>query len=248
MVIKLIKDFIITIIDVIYPQRNICLLCDEFSEEIKSGICPKCYNKLVYNIKTCEKCGRPLKQSYLPSLCHDCNNKQQIFKKGISPLIYEGYIRDCIHKFKYGKKPYMYKALGSIMLDYLNSLDLDFDIIIPVPLNKKRLLERGFNQAELLSKCISKHSNSRVITKSLVRTKNTRRQNKLNRKDRLKNIKGAFTVRNKEVIANKNIILVDDIYTTGTTINECCKELTKSGAKSIYVLTLAIGYNEQYSG
>lgn len=246
MIIKFIKDFYNTILELIFPEDNLCLLCNKHSEEVDNHICKDCLEKLVFvSNKRCEICGRPLKPSYIPDLCHDCISKHKLFIKNMSPLIYEDYTRECIHNFKYKKRAYMYKALGSIMVKYLyENTDIKFDLILPIPLNKKRMLERGFNQAELLSKYISKFTNVPHDAKTLLRIKNTQKQNKLKRADRINNMKNAFSIKNNNHIKNKVILLVDDIYTTGTTINECCKVLLKNGVKKVYVLTLAIGYNE----
>lgn len=128
------------------------------------------------------------------------------------------------------------------MVKYLSSnpaLELkEIDVIIPVPLHRKRLRERGFNQAELLARVVSKYY-ERPVVSALERVKDTRAQFDLPREDRFKNITGAFKVSDSKSVYNKRILLLDDIYTTGSTIAECSKALRTAGARRIEILTLA---------
>ena len=115
----------------------------------------------------------------------------------------------------------------------------DYSLIIPVPLHIKRLRQRGFNQALILARAIGKKWQIPVNFSLLKRHKFTETQTGMNKTERKQNIKGAFEVRDKENIAGKNIIIVDDVYTTGATVNECAKTLLKAGAQKVTVLTLA---------
>ena len=114
-----------------------------------------------------------------------------------------------------------------------------YDIIIPVPIHKKRKAQRGYNQTQLIASKISKYLKIKLCDDVLIKSKNTIAQSKLNKNKRKQNIKGAFKILNSEKIQGKNILLFDDIYTTGSTVNECSKILTRAGAKRIGVLTIA---------
>ena len=114
-----------------------------------------------------------------------------------------------------------------------------YDIIIPVPVHRKRKRLRGYNQSELIAKELAKKLKLKVYTDVLVKINNNKVQSKLNKEERMKNVKNVYKIINKEKIKNKNIIILDDIYTTGATINECIKELEKTDANKIGVLILA---------
>ena len=116
-----------------------------------------------------------------------------------------------------------------------------YDIIGAVPIHKKREKDRGYNQSELIAKEIAKNTPNIEYKNILKKLKNNHRQSELKMEERLKNVKNVYDVQNKEIIQNKRIILFDDVYTTGSTVNECSKVLKENGAKEILVLTLASG-------
>jgi ComF family protein len=158
-----------------------------------------------------------------------------------SVFMYKEKARDLILKFKYSGKMFLAKDFGAQMADKFKQLPFydKIDCIVPVPLNIVRRIKRGYNQAELLSREISKLTQKPVIRRSLYRKKMTKPQFKLSKEERIKNIKGSFFVKNKERIRNKTILLIDDIITTGATVSACAAALKKSGAKKVYVLSLA---------
>ncbi|WP_069650373.1 ComF family protein [Caloranaerobacter ferrireducens] len=236
------KAFFDTILELIYPEKGICFICEEYDVALdERHICKKCFNELIFvkgNI--CTVCGKPLEPGYLPDRCPDCIRLKHYFEKVISPLEYTGLVKEAIYKYKYGKKAYMYKALGPILVQAFIESDInDIDIIVPVPLYKSKIAYRGFNQSELLCRYISKILKIPLDTKNFKRIKKTEIQNKLDKRERIKNVKDAFKVVNNHVFKNKNILLIDDIYTTGATVDECSKTLLKAGANKVYVLTLA---------
>lgn len=148
-----------------------------------------------------------------------------------------------ILEMKFQKKPYIYKTIEYFLQNnkkYLEKLK-KYDIIIVVPLSWKRRLQRGYNQSQLVAETISNILQIKVESKILYKTKNIVPQSTLNKKERKENIKGAFKIRNIEKIKNKKILIIDDIYTTGNTLNECSKMLIENGIQkeNIGVLTLA---------
>ncbi|WP_427338034.1 ComF family protein [Caloranaerobacter sp. DY30410] len=207
-------------LELIYPEKGICFICEKHDETVDEGhICKKCFDELIFvkgNI--CAICDKPLELGYLPDRCPDCIKFKRYFEKVISPLEYTGLVKEVIYKYKYGRKAYMYKALGPILVQAFKESDIkDIDIIVPVPLHKSKIAYRGFNQSELLCRYISKTLKIPLDTKNFKRIKKTEIQNKLDKIERIRNVKGAFKVVNNHAFKSKNILLVDDIYTTGAT-------------------------------
>jgi ComF family protein len=142
---------------------------------------------------------------------------------------------------KIKKKTALADPLGRLIVKYLeHNLDMKhIDIIIPVPLHESRYRQRGFNQAELLSRVVSVHYNVPTVTGILNRVRETLPQFDLPRPDRFKNIRGAFDIMGAPIIKGRNILLIDDIYTTGSTVSECTRVLKTSGAQNVHILTLS---------
>ena len=154
---------------------------------------------------------------------------------------YQGNIRKLILQYKFQEKPYLYKSFIDFFNKYQkNYLNLDFyDIIIPVPISRKRFKKRGYNQSLLLAKEMEKNSTIKLEKDVLVKTQNNIAQSTLNKKEREQNVKNVYKIINREKIKNKNILLIDDIFTTGATANECSKLLKLGQAKKVDLLTIA---------
>ncbi len=235
-----IKKLFKVYLDLIFPP--FCVGCKD--KDI-NFLCEKCYEKINF-IKDnfCAKCGGVAEGKIISgTICGKCRTEKKYWTISRSVARYSEVLKDIIHKFKYNKKKYLAKPLSNLMIDYIrNNSSIDpknIDIIIPVPLHKKRLRERGFNQSELLGRCLSEDFKIELATNVLFRTKNTVPQFNLSPFQRAENVKGAFTVKNDEIIKNKNVLLIDDIYTTGSTLREASKSLKKTKMKNIYCLTLA---------
>ena len=138
---------------------------------------------------------------------------------------------------------YLVKTLGSILTGALKEFTelSGFNIIVPVPLHRKKKRERGFNQSLLLAKEIGKLYGSEISAGNLTRNRITLPQTELSRAERIKNVKGIFSVNDKSKFRGKNILLIDDVLTTGSTVNECSEVLLEAGAASISVVTVARG-------
>lgn len=205
-------------LELIYPTT--CGICGRICKE---GICKKCEIKLKdyeINLK------RSSKKYYSESM--------HIFR-------YDGEIRKKIIDYKFNNKPYLYKTFAKIILknEKVCGFLKNYDIIIPVPIHKKRKLSRGYNQTELIAKEISKHTHLKLEKNILAKQKNIVTQSSLNKTKRQKNVKNAFEIKNLEGIINKNVLIFDDIYTTGSTVLECSKVLRKCFSGKIGVLTVA---------
>lgn len=206
------------IINELYPKK--CIICGKlYSDEI----CNKCYKTLEILAKT-EKYEN---KSF--------NEHTYLFK-------YEGKIRKLIIDYKFNDKAYLSNFFTKIIIknEKICRKIKSYDIIIPVPIHKKRKNERGYNQSELIAKKITENINElQLITNSIIKEKNTVAQSTLTKEQRKQNVKQVYKLINKEKIQNKKIILLDDIYTTGSTAEECSRILKQNGAKEILVLTIA---------
>lgn len=154
---------------------------------------------------------------------------------------YEGIVRRIILNYKFNDKSYLYKTFVNFLLKNKKFFEIlqSYDTIIPVPISKKRQKERGYNQSYLIAREIAKRTNLRLENNCLFKIKNIIEQSKLNKEERLKNIQGVYELQNEEILHNRNIILIDDIHTTGSTVYECCKILKKAKPEKIGVLTIA---------
>ena len=164
------------------------------------------------------------------------------FDRAFSPYAYEGVIKELVHQFKYKNKDYLDKALSAFMINFIKeyNLPVDYiDYILPVPLHKNRLREREFNQAELLGKRIAEEFNKKLAGETLLRHVNTKTQTELDMRERMENVRGSFSVKDAALVKGKNLLLVDDVFTTGSTASECALALKNSGAGIVFVLTLA---------
>lgn len=187
----------------------------------------------------CQKCGRPIRDG---SLCRVCRRYGRVYLKHRSVGIYDGVLAEAVKSLKYRGRLSIAQRLGRMMSSVaLADPDMgEVDAIVPVPLHRVRYRERGFNQALLLSKEVAGELGFPVVAGSLIRTRYTTQQTRLSRKKRRGNVAGAFKVNNVESIKDKRILLVDDVTTTGATIEECARALLEGGASAVCCLTAAI--------
>lgn len=241
---SLLKKLYHSALDLLFPEEGICFICDKYHEDVKEDhICENCRDELFFiNENKCPICGKPTYERNTLDRCSYCANMTFYFTRAFSPLEFTGVLRKTIYKYKYESKSYMYKSFGELMLRTLEKEDIgDVDIIVPVPLHRSRKAERGYNQSELLAKYLSSKLMVPIDNNNLKRVKATKVQNKLGRTERHLNVEGAFVVMDNRLFKDKRILLVDDIFTTGATINECSRVLIESGASEVFVITIATG-------
>ena len=192
---------------------------------------------------TCGICGK-LHEGYICKTCYEQiqkylykNNSGNIFYL----LQYKDVIRDKMIDFKFNDKSYLYNMFCEIFVKNKNACEFlkSYDIIIPVPIHKKRKKSRGYNQSELIARKISNDFNIPIYTDVLMKHKNNKMQSSLNKNDRIKNIQDVYKVENTDKIKEKNVLIIDDIYTTGLTTKECKKVLKQAGAKQIGIMIIA---------
>ena len=210
------------IINIIYP--TVCLICKRPTKE-----------------ELCKKCKMFLNRQLVSGIEDYSKDNEKNFKELMYLYIYDNIIRKLILQYKFQDKSYLYKIFSKkIKNNEKICLFLKkYDIIIPVPISKKRMKQRGYNQSALFAKEISKQFNMEYCDKCLLKDKHTVPQSSLNKEERIKNIENVYSIKNKEKILNKEVLLIDDIYTTGNTVNECSRILKTAGANNIGILTIA---------
>lgn len=233
-----------SLIHLLFPRR--CPLCDDilfqsvFTPE--EYICGKCQGKPEYvKEPLCKKCGKPLDDER-QEFCYDCGRKKSHYVQGKALWIYKGEVKDSLYRFKYHNRreyaAYYGEELVRVYGEWIEKCGIE--AMIPIPLSRQRKRQRGFNQAELIAKEISRRTGIPVYSDLLLRIRNTEAQKILNDTERKNNLKNAFKTKENKVQLH-HILLVDDIYTTGSTMNEAAKMLKQAGAEQIYCLSVSIG-------
>jgi len=236
------------LVDWLYPPR--CRACaGRIRGRDAEFFCSSCWpqiQRIAHPL--CPICGRPFPDgSGDDHLCGSCLRRAPVFARARSWACYPREeeaahpLRRVVQKFKYGRKVSLGKPLGRLLAlgcrDFLSAGD--FALIVPVPLHPKRLRWRGFNQSVLLARQISRMLGVPMDPFVLVRIKETPPQTQLSEEERRRNVRGAFALDPARSVDGKNILLVDDVYTSGATVNECSRALKRAGAKAVTVLTLA---------
>ena len=234
-------------LDFLFPAE--CAACERFVGDDRVGLfCKACWDGIQrLGAAGCQQCGRPFltfatAQEFPEFLCGTCQTSPPFYDRAISAAFYGGVMKEAIHQFKFSQKTGLSRMLAAVMLQ---AMDGRFDpafyqIILPVPLHRSRLKQRGYNQAELLARHIATAHDLRLLPNNLIRIRRTTAQWQIaSRRDRRKNVSDAFQVRVPEQIRGQHLILVDDIFTTGATVNECARVLKEAGAASVFVVTLS---------
>ncbi|MCH5155508.1 MAG: ComF family protein [Clostridiales bacterium] len=219
------------IIHMLFPDDIKCIVCGREITPNRYGLCDTC--KLMINDNFCMRCGRH--KVGIGDYCSECSEQSLSFDEARSAVSYDGNAKDLIQRLKYGNAKYLANAISQYLLDVLLMTDWHADCITFVPIHKSRQKRRGYNQAELLARTLAEHTNlpCEILLEKSVKTPN---QAKLNRAERMENLKGSFRA---VCTPPEHVILVDDVMTTGSTANECSGVLKRSGAKVVYVLTFA---------
>jgi ComF family protein len=211
------------------PLPFFCAPCWQTIRPLQQPVCARCDQPFV----------SPAATTYTPNhQCQQCQERPPDFQRAWTLYPYLPPLREAICSFKYRSKHTLARPLARLMIRALPS-GIDADVIIPVPLHPARLRAREFNQSLLLADQLSRHMARPVSVRNLVRVVATDPQTTLTRQARLRNLRNAFDIRRPQELAEKRILLVDDVYTTGTTLNECAKILRKAGAGPVFALTLA---------
>ncbi len=209
------------ILDSIYPP--VCGICGKMSKEY---ICPKC-NIILKNHANCK--------------IEDYSQNTSYFDEHIYLFQYSGEVRNAVLNYKFKEKSYIYETFVNFLKNNENICNKikTYDIIIPVPISKKRFRERGYNQSSIFAKKVAKNIQVPYKEYILKKIKDNEAQSTLSQENRKQNVQGVYKITNSQLLVNKNILLVDDIFTTGNTVNECSKILINAGAKKVGIFTIA---------
>lgn len=236
------KRFLKGLADLVFPPR--CIACgDVLTGHGADPFCPACSSRIHFiQSPLCVRCGMPFSaEEGRDHLCGDCMTSEADFTAARAAGRYESVLLEVIHRFKYQGRTHVGEVLGQFMAahDYGSFRIPDYTMLVPVPLHRKRLRERGFNQSVILARAVAGHHSLPMDFTVLRRNVYTEPQVMLGKDARGANVRGAFEVTDRERVKNEKILLVDDVYTTGSTVRECARVLRSSGAAEVAVLTLA---------
>lgn len=228
------------LLDGILPP--LCLRCDTVVTE-PGSFCAACWQKLRFiGAPQCNRCGIPFELAISGDLaCPDCLSAPPRWQQARAAVVYDDASRPLVLGFKHADQTHLSGALARLMLQAGRSLLADSDVIAPVPLHRSRLFRRCYNQSALLAALLARAAHKPLQQDLLQRRRATTPQASLNAKERARNVRAAFAVtpRHDALVAGKTVLLIDDVLTTGATVDDCCRALSESGAATINVLTFA---------
>jgi ComF family protein len=230
--------------DLLFPPR--CAFCDDDSKDVsRCSFCEECLGSLrPIEPPICERCGMPVPSLMEPSakFCGRCLSDPPPYTRARYGVQYEGALRDALLRFKFGGHLSVGRALSELLLETFEKhfASSDFDIIVPIPMYDRRLPSRGFNQAVILAEGVESGTGIPLDRFSFRKIKDTPPQVGLTRRERVANLKRSFSVSKPDRIRGRRILLIDDVATTGSTIEEASRTLLKAGAGRVEALVLAL--------
>lgn len=217
------------------------MFCGKQLNNNEKYYCKECYYKLSFiEEKRCLICGREIFTD--KKLCLECMSHKRYVDVVYPAFLYKGIIKEALLKYKFAGKMWYHKPFADLIYDNIKDKVSEIDCIVYPPINKKTFLKRGYNQCELISKVLSKKLNIALFKNVILKTRENEKQSLMSRENRYKNVKGVFAINNKysSYLNGKTVLLIDDIMTTGATIDECSKMLKKKGVKTVISATLCI--------
>lgn len=233
--------------DVAFPQGEYCLTCGRrLPPLVAVSLCRRCFDRIpLVGNSFCTRCGRPVGDRAV-SVCRRCQELSPIFFTVVRSLAcYDGVVQEWLHSVKYRGQWELAVALGQLMALRYPQAGLEAVCVVPVPLHLDRLRQRGFNQAALLAEQIARYHGLPYYDKAVERTLSTRAQANLTPLERGKNLAGAFSVFEPAVVRGKTVLVVDDIFTTGSTINEMARVLLRAGAREVKGYCFAVSISDE---
>lgn len=239
----MIRSFLTGITDLLFPRN--CILCHQYDEGTdQNPLCRSCQEKIPYNHPPfCLKCSRHLKTAVPEGLCPDCHKHPPDFDTAWGITLYEPVMKELIHAFKFQNKTSLRKAFKDMARTFLEKYHIslkEFDHLAPIPLTATRQRERGYNQALLFAEGLSQILHIPCLADQIQRHRHSARQSDLREKERWTNIQGAFRINPLSTATGKNILLVDDLLTTGATASEAARTLRSAGAGKIGLIVLSL--------
>lgn len=231
-------------LDLLYPRR--CPFCSGIAPAGKD-VCPECLETLPYVWgPVCAKCGKPVEEG--ETLCGDCQARPRVFDAGCAAFLYDDQMRETIRLFKYkGRKEYG-EVLGRLLAHYAAEELAAWrpELIAAVPVHRGKLRQRGYNQAEVLARSVSDSCGIPFRKELLLRPGSTEAMKNLGAEDRRRNLEGVFSARPEELALDgkrraERVLVVDDIFTTGATMDACAAVLKEAGVRKMYFLAVCIG-------
>jgi len=230
-------------LDIMFPRR--CVGCGVSSPETFRHICWECWSDTArVEPPFCARCGDPVAGAVEHDfICYACSAEQPAFDAARSAARYAGVAGEALRKLKYEYALWLVPDLAEVLHLCLKAEypDRTFDLVVPVPLHHIRRRERGFNQSGALARELARRLGVRIRSRALRRIRPTTTQTHLTAKGRLSNVKNAFQPAKGNRLQGRSVLLVDDIMTTGATVNACAKALKKGGAAAVHVVTVARG-------
>jgi competence protein ComFC len=222
------NSYVSALADLFFPQH--CVGCERRARDL---LCRACFEALPeIGRPTCARCGMPT--AFETFVCDECKGVDFGFESARAPLRYEGVGKEIVHALKYrGYTQVVEKLAAPLMLGVIEG-EARFDAVVPVPLHRSRLRLRGFNQAELLARALSRKMNA-PVSDTLQVVRRTRDQVELTAAERRANVAGAYTARNR---VRGRVLLIDDVFTTGATMSACAETLLRAGAQEVHALSL----------
>ena len=233
---KIVNTISEQVLDLIFEKN--CLTCKEKTDKANT-FCHKCYAGIQFISKPfCIKCAVPLPVTNLGEICHYCQERVPHYDRSFALFRYDDKTKDLIHAIKYEDKTQLVRPLSLMTARIIKRIAQDIDVIMPVPSHKKTLKVRKYNQALLIAREIAKIINKPLDWSSLCKSRHIESQIGLKKVERQKNLDGAF-IYSGASLAGKTVLIVDDVMTTGATLDECAKVLKASGAKKVCNLVIA---------
>ena len=236
-----------TLLNLIYPHSLYCVCCGRLIDaSVPYSLCKSCSDNISWaNVRTCNKCGKLLGDHNPLSICYNCREHGHSFDRGYTCTEYGLYEKEIIFNLKYKRKTHLAPIIAEIMYDRLETAGIEEypDIIIPVPMYVTKERKRGFNQAALIAKELARLMGIEYRADVVMRCKSTVVMKRLSPEERLNNVRSAFEVYEgmRRKIFGKNIFIVDDIYTTGATVDSIARLLKAAGVSRADVMTFAAG-------
>ncbi len=238
-----IKDYLL---DLLYPRHIKCIFCgSELNSNSYNDTCEVCMKTLPFITNSCIRCGAPTNVDNT-GVCLNCKANNFDFKQARSVFAYKDDVISVIHKFKYSKMKFLSEPLGKYLCELFATWEINPEIITSIPLYKSKLKNRGYNQSECIARVLSENNNLPYYDLCAKVVDNIS-QTELDLKQRKENVKNVFQFNKeyKNLIKDKIILIVDDVYTTGSTCNEISKILLSNGAREIFIITIAHGLGQQ---
>lgn len=236
------KNFLSGLCSLIYPHN--CLHCQVALSKNHLIICDACRSQITFNRPPfCPRCSRHMEEPHPSNCCKQCRKHDFAFDQAWGICLYNEHMRQLLHLFKYQNKIRLRFLFHDFIFFFLCNYPVPvnkFQGILPIPLHKIKLRERGYNQSELLAEKLSSVFRIPLIAKNLIRIRATKTQATLNEKERWTNVKDAFRIKQSQEIKGRSLLIVDDLMTTGATVCAASQALKNAGAKNVSVLTLAI--------